>query len=845
MGRKKSATTKKSAARKAAVRAGSTTPTPRRRQEFKPIKITGKKIDVIERDEGGPLGWLLPMMESAYARLAPRDAPPAAAAAGVRLGASALQPAGPAVLEPASPTVWRDLFLEFKRRKAAALGPSPTTNAVGRAAPFVPGARNWLPLGPSVVLEGQTVGDQPVAGRVGALAIATGGTIVYAASANGGVFRSDDGATTWRSLMDGFDLDPTNFASASLVCGAIAIDPANPDRVYVGTGEGDTLALFRSRIVGSLPGYRGVGPIRSDDGGSSWVAEKSTPDLAGEAFFALAVDPNDRDNVLGATTIGLYRRSPRPGGDFEWLRLRAGVYSSVVVAAGGGTTRFFAAEWAQSGAGSSSSVVHSDDGGATWAPTGTGFPAVAGRVALGAQRDNPNVIYAFVTKAGGALHGVFRLDGVGNAWKTVSSVPEVLPGSQGTYDLTIAVDPVNINLIYLGGDRTESPPFPGSIWRCAIQSTASGFKVNNSTSIGTHAHADVHVLLHTPGDPNELWCGCDGGVFLNRDPRGSGEFASQNNGLSCLCSNFLAQHPTDPNVLFTGLQDNGTARTPGGPIWTHISGGDGGYCLVNWNDPNQVLAFANGRVFRSTTGATSHSEWSTVWEFPWATMTQPIVSAPFNTANPTDAGIVAVGAGQLVFISEDFAASWPMDFTIPGGNAAGQIFALAFATPTRLFIGTTRGQVFRADRSNATWALTRLDNLAAGPIGLVGLITDIAIDWADATRSSVYISFGGIGDARRVWWFDGTQWEVRSGTAGVSDLLDVEHNALVVDRDAPNNVYVGADIGVWHSADGGRNWAPLQNGLPDAPVFDLQVHPTQRLLRCATHGRGLYEIALD
>jgi hypothetical protein len=125
--------------------------------------------------------------------------------------------------------------------------------AVGRPAAFVPGARNWLPLGPSIVLNGQTVGNQPVAGRVAGLAISSGGGVVYAASANGGVFRSSNGATTWQSLMDRFDLNPTSFASASLVCGAIAIDPTDPNRVYVGTGEGDTLELFRQRVTSALP----------------------------------------------------------------------------------------------------------------------------------------------------------------------------------------------------------------------------------------------------------------------------------------------------------------------------------------------------------------------------------------------------------------------------------------------------------------------------------------------------------------------------------------------------------------------------------------------------------------
>jgi photosystem II stability/assembly factor-like uncharacterized protein len=204
---------------------------------------------------------------------------------------------------------------------------------------------------------------------------------------------------------------------------------------------------------------------------------------------------------------------------------------------------------------------------------------------------------------------------------------------------------------------------------------------------------------------------------------------------------------------------------------------------------------------------------------------------------------VAVGAGQLVYLSTNFATSWLRPLTLPGGAAAGDAFALAFASDKRLFIATTQGQVFRADRSGTAWGLTRIDNAAAGPMGLTGVISDIAVDWADASGGSVYVTFGGMGDARRVWHFDGARWEARSGT-GANTLLDVEHNALAVDRTAPDNIYVGADIGVWHSGDAGRNWSPLENGLPEAPVFDLQIHPTQRLLRAATHGRGVYELSL-
>jgi len=687
------------------------------------------------------------------------------------------------------------------------------------------------------------VGDQPVAGRVARLAVVPGGSILYAASANGGVFRSSDGGTTWASLMDGFDLDPTSFASSSVICGAIAIDPVDPNRVYVGTGEGDTLQLFRLRVVAALPAYRGVGMIRSDDGGSSWTAEASNPDLAGEACFALAVDPGNRENAIVGTTAGLYRREGT-----QWKQLMPGVFSSVVVASGSGVTRFYCAQWGQGGTGSR--ILYSDDGGRSWQAAGGGFAANdAGRIALGVQPTSTALTYALIAKqSNGTLHGLYRLDDVSGAWKSVTGVPLVLPvnggQSQGSYDLAIAVDPLDGNLVYLGGSYVEPAPYPASIWRCAIRASGGAYAVSQSASIGTHAHADVHSLTHTPGDPDELWCTCDGGVFLNRAPRQGGEFASQNNGLSCLCSNFLGQHPTDPNILFSGLQDNGTARTATGPIWTHVMGGDGGYCVVNWANPGEVLVYANGVVYRSSDGGSTPDGWSAVWDFGWATMTQPVVTPRYNPASPSDADLVAVGAGPDVYLSKDFAASWPSKFTLPGGAASGDAFALAFASTTRLFVGTTSGQVFRADLLANGWNVKQLDNAPGGILGVSGLISDVAVDWADANGASVYVCFGGMGDARRVWHFDGTRWEDRSGTAGAGHLLDVEHNALAVDPLSAGSIYVGTDIGVWFSADGGQNWGPLENGLPDAPVFDLQIHPSQRLLRAALHGRGVYEIPL-
>jgi hypothetical protein len=322
--------------------------------------------------------------------------------------------------------VWLERLAEYKRKKAAAR--AVPVAALGPAAPAIPGARNWVPLGPTMVLKGQTVGEEAVGGRVAGIAIANNGTTIFAASACGGVFRSDDAGTSWRSLMDGFDVDPTNFASTSLACGAIAIDVTDPNRVYVGTGEGDTHQLFGVRIINALPAYRGIGPIRSDDGGQTWVTERTatgSPDLAGKAFFALAVNPSNRENVVAATSDGLYQRVPVAGGGHEWRQRRSGVHSSVVVARSGSTVRFFAAKW---GGG----VFHSANG-TNWTATGNGFPTTnVGRIALGVRPSDPNRVYAFVSSVNGSVLGVYRSDSVSGTWKKIANPPDVIPSSNGS-----------------------------------------------------------------------------------------------------------------------------------------------------------------------------------------------------------------------------------------------------------------------------------------------------------------------------------------------------------------------------------------------------------------------------
>ena len=179
----------------------------------------------------------------------------------------------------------------------------------------------------------------------------------------------------------------------------------------------------------------------------------------------------------------------------------------------------------------------------------------------------------------------------------------------------------------------------------------------------------------------------------------------------------------------------------------------------------------------------------------------PLAGTPPNPESPTaaaDADLVAFGSIRP-WISTTFGDTWqsiPTN-TIERDQLDQSIRALVFASPNRLYAGTRGGGVYRFDRAGERWTRDRID-LVGDPALLppLSIVTDIAVDPSNPDR--IYITFGGFGDYRRVWFFDGSQWEPRSGPeAGSPDsLLNVQANAIVLDPADPAHLYVGTDIGV-------------------------------------------------
>lgn len=767
-----------------------------------------------------------------------------------------------------------------EQRDGAALAPDP------------PPAANWVPMGPIAVLEGQAESLPTVSGRVPSLAVSSDGRRVYAASANGGVWRSLDAGRHWEPMSDEFDLDPQDHKVDSLSNGAIALiegPAAVLDRLHVGTGEGFT----------SGSSYAGVGPLVSTDGGVHWDREAvqdpsgNPSDLDGAGFFALAVDPFDDEHLVAATSQGLYRRIPDGVGGFVWRAQLLGEWSSVVATIHGGDARFIAL---RSG-GTVRSSTTSDVGGvrshSPWSdPAGGSLPTTnVGRGTLAASASDPPVVYAMLADSGThVLEGVHRLDlgSGGPNWIRVEGVPTDVLGdagsAQGFYDQALVVDPSNDDRFYIGGKGTGAG---AAIHRCdvtgpvAVTGPPPGTVYRaSSTLIGRSVHADVHALVFRPGSSRELWVGCDGGVFVTPDATSSGArlFEPRNDGLATLTLMGVASHPHDPSFVFCGVQDNGGVRYRGDEVWEHRLAGDGGATVVQWAvpaagtappPPQRPLRLLNGYIrgdIRRTTADADRYVAEAVDvplgsrpNPPGAAVAEdvlfypPIVGVPPD-GDPAHAGRVAFGS-ERPWVSDGFGDGWrsvPNDKLDADGSGPGDalrvggvrqtIQSLCWASYRRLYIGTTTGHLFRIHDDPASgWQAA--EYLGRPVVGVP--VTSIAADPRPGDDRAVWLTLGGHGTPHHVWHYDHGQPAGSRFTAVSNGLLDTQHNTLVVDPSDPTRLYVGADIGVWRSVDAGSSWQPLSPGLPDAAVLQLELHHPSRLLRAATHGRGLWELAVD
>lgn len=720
----------------------------------------------------------------------------------------------------------------------------------------------WTSLGPQPISGLSTYGNS--AGRVTALAAKPGGSIVYAGTADGGVWKSTDGGATWSTTSD---------SQPTLAIGAIAVDwTTSPETVYAGTGEAN-------RCQDCMPSQ---GVLKSTDGGSTWSVTGQSTFTAGPFYFsAMVVDSTNNQRILAATTRGLYQTT---NGGTTWAQApgTSNAHWDAVAQDPAFPNLFWGAlttscnttpsvgqigVWDRSGAGQWT---------AKWPANGTNPPTNVIRIGLGVGKNN--TVYAALAACNsggyqvGQLEQVLKTTTAGASWGTLAT-PDYFSlgqgaGYQGWYDNVIAVDP---------NDATANRVVFGGVTMLATTNGGSSFTDVAKPYNGGPLHPDFHAVAFTGA--SSFYAGNDGGVYSTTTLGGTGSASDwTNRNASLSVTQFYAGSSVDLTHLAGGSQDNGTAGNPQGTPpapWNSILAGDGAWTamfpgkstVIGENDVLDMWQFD----YYGTGAPTEVAPCSSPYTDP--ACSDPVgFIAPFVVdSTSVDAQHARVYAGtNRVYrtntgglpAGNTTSGTWGIaspDLTTGTGGGAHQadfIHTMAIGsgsnTSNTVITGSWFGKVFlttsgpTASASSGWIDITgNLPPWSAGTSTGNAWITGVAVNPLDGTEAWVTIGTAG---ASRVFHTHGATtaspaWTDLSTTLPAGLIVD----SILVDPIKPQNVYIGTDTAALictTCVDPSlvASWAPLGTGLPNVRVDMLTLTADAADIVGWTHGRGAWYV---
>jgi photosystem II stability/assembly factor-like uncharacterized protein len=718
-------------------------------------------------------------------------------------------------------------------------------------------------------LKWQFLGPKNISGRtIDVAVIAPRGKhyTIYAATATGGLWKTENEATTWEPV---FEQGPTTSI------GDVAVAPSNPDIVWMGTGEAN---IFRSSNAGA-------GVYKSTDAGRTWqhmgLADTYT-------IPRIVIHPTNPDTVYVAASghewtnnaeRGLYQTTD---GGKTWEKVinvneKTGVIDLVMDPADPNT--LYAATWQRvrlkwndprTFADYTGSGVHkSTDGGKTWAPINTGLPEpkFRGRIGLDVCRSQPNVVYAFVDNyevsrepteeekadpygipSSGFIKGatVYRSDNKGATWTQMSGLtPEqktLMERHSGTFGWVfgqIRVDPNDPNTVYTLGVSLHTSSDGGKTFR-RLPTPGS----------------DHHGLWIDPDNSNYLVNAYDQGFAISYD---KGATWKDSRLTLPLAQFFNVSYDMDaPFRVYGSMQDHGSFR---GVVdlsagrdriptadFERAPGGEGSTHAIDPNNP--AIVYSSG--FYGTLNRSDLSK-------PRAQQSKALLQARFpeeaklrgewlapTILSPHNSNILFHGMQQLM-MSRDRGDTWEAispDLTYNTASEMGDIpyhtISSISESPLRaglIYVGTDDGKVHVTRDYGKTWT-----EIMAGLPYQKWVSRMVASAY---TLGTVYVTQTGKRDddfTPYVWKSTdfGKTWTSIAAAIPIGPVNVIREDP--VDR---NILYLGTDTGVYVTTDGGKAWQTIGTNLPAAYVHDLVVHPRDNVMVIATHGRGMWVVDVD
>jgi photosystem II stability/assembly factor-like uncharacterized protein len=703
-------------------------------------------------------------------------------------------------------------------------------------------------------LGARNIGSATMSGRISALAAArepSGKITVFAGAASGGVWKSDDGGTRYRPV---FDEQPVQSI------GAIALDPKNSKNVWVGTGESWTR---NSVSVGN-------GVYKSTDGGETWKyagLEKS------ERVAKILVSPKNSDIVYAAVPGPLWSDSFDRGlyktedGGKTWKQILKGTNLSTgctsIAIDPANPDVMLACMWdfrrkgweyrsggESSTAPSASGLFRSTDGGNNWTEitpeANKGFPKKPyGRLSVAIAPSNAKRVYCFVESPESAL---FVSDDGGMTWEKRDKSNWMV--WRPFYFANLIVDPKNPDRVFKTDGALIMSEDAGKSF-----AVVGGFQ---------GMHGDAHDVWIDPTNTQTVFVGDDGGMWYSYN---GGSKWWKGNNLPVSQFYHVSVDDNDPYRVYGGLQDNssfvGESQYPGGITnaqWENMYNGDGFWMFQDPADPDHIYAEYQGgeiaRINRRTHQARNikpRPDYKEKLRFNWNT---PIA------LSPNEKGTIYIGA-QFLFRSRDHGQTWERispDLTTndpekqkqeqSGGvtvdNSSAEMHTTIYSisespkNKSLIWVGTDDGNLQLTRDGGKTW-INVVGNVP-------GLPKNSWVSWVQASNfdpGTAYAAFdrhtfGDMDpyvfrttDYGKTWTPLVTPQEPK-GVRGYAHVIKED----LVKRDL---LFLGTELGLFVSIDGGKNWAQFKgNHFPAVAVRDLAIQPRENDLVLGTHGRGIW-----
>ncbi|MBE0637299.1 MAG: PKD domain-containing protein [Bacteroidales bacterium] len=651
---------------------------------------------------------------------------------------------------------------------------------------------NWENLGPFLIPGSKGYNGL---GRVNSIAFhPTDPNTIYLGAPAGGLWVTHDKGETWYSETD---VLPT------LGVSSIVVDHAEPSVIYIGSGDRD---------AGDAPG---MGVMKSVDGGMTW--QLSNNGMGNRIVGRMIMHPQDNQVIIAATNSGICKTTDgghswqvRQGGDFKEVVFKPNDPSVIYASANG---RFY----------------RSTDTGETFQLISSGLP-VGARGVIGVSPANPEIVY-FLLTTGDSFLGLYRSDDAGLSFSERSTTPNIMSwgcaggdGGQAWYDLDMAVDPLNENILFAGGVNCFKSSDGGITWQ--ISSHWWG-------DCGVPAvHADLHILEYSPLD-GRLYAGNDGGIYWTGN--GGTNWTEISNGLAISQVYKIGQSATVSNKVINGYQDNGTATYTGTQNWIPTIGGDGMECAVDHQ--NAVYSYGTlyfGDIFRMTNNVNAfkvagNNSFGITEDGGWVT--------PF-LLHKGDANKMFVGYKNIWrgFNIRSNNPTWQKISNNLAGSNNVNMRAIE-QSPVNyeiLYAAREDRKLFRTDNANKqspTWTdlstflpdNNHINDLEAHPFD------ENIVYMAKGTK--VFKSVD-----------KGISWTNISGS-----LPSVSVNSLAYHKNSHEGLYAGTDIGIFYKDAFMDDWMLYGDGFPassrvtEVEIFHDASNPENDRIRASTYGRGLWE----